>query len=186
VVTVFGDDPALDVDNVNMRIRAWMAARGLAVARVLRVETGVLPMPWRPSADALRTSPPLVAGYRGGWFHPATGYSVPVAVRLALHVAAHADAPATAFGPAFEALVGEQAGQARFAYLLNDLLFHAAAPTARWKVFHHFYALPDDTILRFYGLALTAADKRRMFLRRPPPGVSWVRAMRAFAAWGFR
>ena len=31
---------------------------------------------------------PLVAGYRGGWFHPATGYSVPPALRLACHLSA--------------------------------------------------------------------------------------------------
>lgn len=181
--TYFSNDPTLDVAEVRARVLAWLAARGLGVRKVLREEHGVLPMPWRPAGPITRV-PPLVGGYRGGWFHPATGYSVPVAVRLAVHVAAHL--PDDVFGSAFDTLADEQEAQARFAYLLNELLFVAAEPNLRWKVFRHFYELPDDLTLRFFALNLTSADKRRMFLRRPPPGVSFWRAMKILPGWGLR
>ena len=45
---------------------------------------------------------PLVAGYQGGWFHPATGYSLPAAARLAALVG---ELPAErVFGPELDAL----------------------------------------------------------------------------------
>lgn len=178
--TYFANSPDLDVAAIRERVLAWLAAKKIGVQSILREEHGVLPMPWR-QAPVLR-QPPLVGGYRGGWFHPATGYSVPVALRLALHVAAHWPA---VFGPAYDALADEHEGQARFAHLLNDLLFNAAKPELRWMIFRHFYELPDDLTLRFYSATLTAGDKRKMFLRRPPPGVSFLKAMARFSAWGF-
>lgn len=181
--TYFANEPGLDVADVRGRVLDWLKARGLGVTKVWREEHGVLPMPWRPAGPIPRIAP-LVAGYRGGWFHPATGYSVPVAVRLAQHVAARA--PEDVFGPDFDALAEEQESQARFAHLLNELLFVAAEPNLRWKVFRHFYELPDDLTLRFYGMTLTGADKRRMFLRKPPPGVSFWKAMKILPGWGLR
>ncbi len=181
--TYFSNGPELDRAAVRARVLAYLAARDLPVRAVLREEHGVLPMPWR-SVGPIQRVPPLVAGYRGGWFHPATGYSVPVALRLALHVAEHG--PAATFGPAFDQLADEQERQTHFAHLLNELLFKAAEPNLRWKVFRHFYELPDDLTLRFYALTLTAADKRRMFLRKPPPGVSFLKAMKILPGWTFR
>lgn len=178
--TYFTNGPELDTDRVRDRVLAYCAARGLRVAAIERQEAGVLPMPWR-SAGPIARSPPLVAGFQGGWFHPATGYSVPVALRLALHVAEHA--PDDVFGPAYRALAADQERQAHFAHLLNELLFTAAEPEQRWRVFEHFYGLPDDLILRFYGLALSRADRARFFLRRPPRGVSFARAMKVLPAW---
>lgn len=181
--TYFANDPSLDRELVRERVLAYIAQRGLGVRTILREEHGVLPMPWK-SASRIQRHPPLVAGYRGGWFHPATGYSVPVALRVAEHVAEHRRTDV--FGAAFDALADEQERQARFAHLLNQLLFTATRPELRWKVFRHFYELPDDLTERFYGLTLTARDKRRMFLRRPPPGVSFLKAMTILPAWGVR
>lgn len=186
--TRFANTPDLDVPALRTEVALWLAQRGLRITRVLREESGVLPMPWR-AAGPIPRQPPLVGGYRGGWFHPATGYSVPVALRLACFVAARAAAPEAIFGTdleAFDALAAGHETQARFGHLLNELLFHAAQPEQRWKVFRHFYELEDELVLRFYGAELTPSDRRRMFLRRPPPGVSFLKAMAIFAAWGFR
>lgn len=181
--TRFTNGPELDEAAMTREVFAYIQRRGWRVREVVRTERGVLPMPWRPAGPIPRVAP-LVAGYRGGWFHPATGYSVPVAVRLAAFVA-EKGARAT-FGRDFDALATEQEQQSRFAYLLNELLFEAADPDSRWKVFRHFYALPDELVLRFYGLTLSASDKRKMFLRKPPPGVNFLKAMRILPAWGLR
>lgn len=181
--TYFANDPALDIAAVRARVMAYLEARGMKVASVLREEHGVLPMPWRAAGPVSRKNP-LVAGYRGGWFHPATGYSVPVALRLACFIAQRE--PEAVFGPDFDALADTHEKEARFGHLLNELLFTATTPDQRWKVFRHFYELPDDVTLRFYGMELTAADKRKMFLRRPPPGVNFLKAMRILPSWGLR
>ncbi len=181
--TRFTNSDHLDEAALEREVLAYIARRGWRVREVIRKERGVLPMPWRAAGPIPRTAP-LVAGYRGGWFHPATGYSVPIALRLALFVASQR--PDTLFGHAFDRLAAEQEQQSRFAFLLNELLFDAADPDSRWKVFRHFYELPDELVLRFYSLTLSPSDKRKMFLRRPPPGVSFLKAMRILPAWGLR
>ena len=60
----------------------YAQAQGLGRCSVVREEEGVLPLPWSSALPA-PNDPPLVAGYAGGLFHPITGYSLPVAVRLA-------------------------------------------------------------------------------------------------------
>jgi lycopene beta-cyclase len=141
---------------------------------VVREEVGVLPMPWtQPRSSALAS--PLRAGYQGGFFHPATGYSFPCAVRLACHVAAHVHGDV--LGRELDALVREHRAQARYAYALNRLLFHCFAPDAMWNVFARFYRLPEPLIHRFYALALSRLDRARILVGRPPRGLSLTHAV---------
>jgi lycopene beta-cyclase len=130
-------------------------------------------MPWS-SPQVFDTASPLRAGYAGGYFHPATGYSLPVALRLALHLAEHA--PERAFGPEFAQLLRRHQSQARYAQELNRLLFHCFAPEEMWNVFARFYTLPPSVIARFYALALTRVDRARILWGRPPRGFSLTHA----------
>lgn len=178
--TYFSDSPALDHDTLKARVHQYARGHGFEVARVLREETGVLPMPWsgplpRPSAS------PLAAGYQGGWFHPATGYSLPVAVRLAERVASVP--PGAALGRHLLDLARRHRGQVRYARVLNWLLFCAYPPSERWHVLARFYRLPEPTIQRFYALQMTTTDRARLLLGRPPRGFSvrlaWARLQAA-------
>jgi lycopene beta-cyclase len=166
--TVFSRSPRLDVPALTASVLDY-AKRFGEVERVVRTEQGVLPMPWSSDMAAPMRSP-LVAGYQGGFFHPATGYSLPVALRLACHVAAHA--PERVFGEALARLVADHRSQARYAEHLNALLFHAFAPADMWNVFARFYHLPDALIERFYALQLTAFDRARIVIGKPPRGFS--------------
>ena len=170
--TCFSRSPLLDLDATRSEIDAY-AQRFGAVGECLREETGVLPMPWT-NPLAFDTCSPLRAGYAGGYFHPATGYSLPVALRLALHLAEHA--PERAFGPEFAQLLRRHKGQARYAQELNRLLFHCFAPEEMWNVFARFYTLPPAVIARFYALELTRVDRARILLGRPPRGFSLTHA----------
>ncbi len=167
--TYYADDRALDVEAIRAGIRAYAERLGLEVLGVAREEIGALPLPLKhafaPSFDA-----PLVAGYRGGFFHPTTGYSFPVAVRLAQHVAT--TEPDALFGPGYRALVDRHGRQVRFGLLLNRLLFGATPEANRRDVLERFHRLPDATIRRFYALETTAADRARVVCGRPPKGVS--------------
>jgi lycopene beta-cyclase len=174
--TYYSDTAALDRDQLRARVLRYAEDQGLEVREVLREETGVLPVPW---AAPERRPPggPLRAGYAGGFFHPTTGYSLPVAARLAERLAA---VPPEEAPTAARALAKEHEGRARFCRLLNWLLFRAYPADQRFHVLERFYGLPEATIARFYALELTMGDRARLLLGRPPAGLS-LRA--AFSRW---
>jgi lycopene beta-cyclase len=170
--TYFSDTPDLDREAIHGEIRAYAAAHGHAVAEVVREERGILPLPWQGPAGR-EDGPgqgPLQAGYQGGWFHPVTGYSFPLAVRLAQYIA---ETPvAEVLGRALTRLARDHRKQARYGYRLNKMLFRWFPPPQRYNVLERFYRLPEPTIRRFYALTLTAGDRARILLGRPPRGMS--------------
>lgn len=166
--TRFSRDPALDSARLERGCLQFAAAAGLTVARVVRTERGVLPMPWDGPVEA--PSRPLRAGYQGGWFHPATGYSFPIAARLASFIAARP--PSQVIGAELHALWRAQLRQIRFCYLLNRLVFQWFAEGEEWHAFERFYRLPEPVIRRFYALKTSAADRARILIGRPPRGLS--------------
>jgi lycopene beta-cyclase len=174
--TYFSDDPRLDRARLEAEIIAYAAKNGFDVEHVTRAELGVLPLPTR-LAPSLNPAPrgPLVAGYQGGWFHPVTGYSFPVGVRVASAVAA-AD-PNLLREQVWPRLVREQRSQLRYCLLLNRLFFGAYAPEARRNVIERFYRLPPDAVRRFYAMRLTHLDRARILCGRPPRGLSLERAL---------
>ena len=117
---------------------------------------------------------PLRLGYGGGWFHPTTGYSLPIATRLA-HAVATSEPSALAH--TLERLGAEHARQARYCVLLNRLMFGAFGLEQQRNVLERFYRLPEATIERFYALALTPADQLRILCGRPPRGLSLKRVL---------
>ena len=172
--TVYADTPDLDLDAMERRVLDHVAARGASVARVLRRESGVLPLPLADQPrDPGAGAGPLRIGYRGAFFHPVTGYSLPLAVRVA-RALANAATP-TEMSDALAALSDSLAGQRRFGLLLNRLLFRALPPSERWTALARFYRLPEATIARFYASRATLLDRARLLLGRPPAGVSWRR-----------
>ena len=174
--TVYGDTPALDIADCESRVWTYVQNGGAAIESVVRREIGVLPLPLASPPVGPADSGVVAIGYRGGFFHPVTGYSLPLAARVAIAIA---KAP----GPAGVAeAVADTArslrGQQRFQRFLNRLLFQAMAPTARWHALDRFYRLPDATIARFYASRNTAWDRVRVLAGRPPRGVSLGRMLR--------
>lgn len=174
--TYFSDTPQLDHELLEGEILTYARQHGFAVKRVARRESGVLPLP-TSLASAARPAPdsPLLAGYQGGWFHPVTGYSFPLAARLASAVAS-TDA-CNLRERLWPALLREQRSQLRFAVLLNRLLFTAFAPEERHGAIERFYRLPTESVRRFYALGLTRNDRLRIVCGRPPRGFSLPRAL---------
>ena len=168
--TSFSDSPQLDVAGLRAGALAYAEANGLGGGRVVRDEQGVLPMPFRGQGPRPWRSGPLQAGYRGGWLHAATGYSFPIALRLAELVSRLE--PEELFGTELARLAADVRFQSRFAYRLNHLLFHWFLPEGRTGVFERFYRLPEATIERFYALRTTRGDRFRILVGRPPRGLS--------------
>jgi lycopene beta-cyclase len=176
--TRFSRSPALDVPAARAAVQAY-AASLVSVTRCLREERGILPMPWADASVVRTSASPLCAGYRGGYFHPATGYSLPAALRVATLIGTHATR--AVFGDEWRAFQRRHRAQVLYARQLNRLLFTGFAERDMWCVFERFYRLPEDLIARFYALSLSVPDRARVLLGRPPRGFSLSRALFAGA-----
>ena len=183
--TYYADSPRLDAPLLRQRIADYCRQQGWK-AEVLHEETGVLPVitggdfsAYRASLD---TSGVALAGARGGFVHPLTSYTLPIAVDNALAIAEAARTDLSLL-PKF---VADRArahwGRTSYYRLLGKMLFEAAKPEERYRVFERFYQLPEALIERFYAARSTPLDKIRILTGKPPVPVS--RAIKALLGKG--
>ncbi|MEM6654987.1 MAG: lycopene beta-cyclase CrtY [Planctomycetota bacterium] len=173
--TRFSREPACDDDRATRFIEARLGEAGVDSAEVVRTERGCLPMPYESGRTVGGAA--VAGGYAGAWYHAATGYSMPLAIRFAETVA-KADPRRVAEEIARAAAVDRP--RRAFARFLNRMLFCLVRPEHRWKVFRRFYrVLPEERIARFYGHRFTAADAARIVIGRPPSGLAPLRFFRS-------
>jgi lycopene beta-cyclase len=169
--TYYADSPVLDRGSLSGRLDQYCAAHGWG-GRISGGETGILPVITGGDFGAFQRSQRIdgvaAAGVRGGFVHPLTSYSLPFAVETALAIAAEADLT----GPQLAAMIEDRARrhwrQTRFYRRLGRMLFGAAPPEQRYRVFERFYRLPRPTIERFYAARATRLDRARILCGRPP------------------
>lgn len=169
--TYYADDPALDLSLLRGRIADYAAARGWRIEALLYEETGVLPVIargdfdlfWREGVDGLAR-----AGGRAGLVHPLTSYSVPDAVKFAMHLATLDNLSSEGLGRASHAWAQQHWRRGRFYRMLTGMLFGAAPPHERWRMMERFYRLPESLIERFYAGRSTTLDMARVLAGRPP------------------
>lgn len=179
--TYYSDGPDLDADAVRDRIAGYAAAQGWRVTAVTREERGALPVVMAGDFDRLWPADDGVAriGVRAGRFHATTGYSLPDAVRTAAALPALVDrADLAARLRADAAAVWRRQ---RFYRMLCAMLFRAAEPAERYRIFQRFYRLSPALIGRFYAGASSARDKLRLLSGRPPVPIG--RAIRAIGSF---
>ena len=167
--TYFNESPAFDPARSEGEIRAYARSRGWVISQVARAERGILAMPWSGRIERPGRGP-LRAGYRGGWYHPGTGYSFPVALRLAEFVASRPTH--RLFGPDLDRLARAHRRQAGFARFLNRLMFRWYPPERRRPIFERVYRMPPATVRRFYALGARLA--RSCALSRGPTATGLV------------
>jgi lycopene beta-cyclase len=168
--TYYSDSPALSQDQLRARILAYARRAGWRVQRVIREETGVLPITlagdfarfW-PREDRL---PRL--GLRAGLFHPTTGYALPEAVATAELVAERAPGDGTALAAALRTHAEARWRHGSYYRGLNRMLFLAGRPADRYRVLDRFYRLPAGLIARFYAGRLGVGDRIRLLAGSPP------------------
>ncbi len=177
--TYYSNGNEVQHDVLEKEVADYAADRGWKIARILRRETGILPIVLAGDIDALWRSNPNpdvpCAGLRAVLFNPTTGYSLPDAARVALMLAGVRDlrsAPvATLLREHSIALWHQRA----FYRLLNRLLFIAAEPEERLAVMNRFYKMPESLIRRFYASEVNYADKTRLLVGKPP--INFFRAV---------
>ena len=166
--TYYSDDADLDVPLVRERIAAYAAAQGWDVAATGREETGALAVVIAGDFDRLWPASDRTAriGARAGAFHATPGYSLPDAVRTA------AALPALVGDPNLPERLRDRAAASwrrqRFYRMLGAMLFRAAEPGERFRIFQRFYRLAPGLIARFYAGRSSASDKLRILSGRPP------------------
>lgn len=168
--TYYSDDAALDVAAIEDRIADYAAAQGWQVTEVLHQETGVLPVVIGGAFDALwpRADQVARAGVRAGLFHPVTGYSLADAVRFALHVARLPDLSGAALARSSRTYAQRHWRSGGYYRLLDTMLFRAAVPEQRYRIFERFYRLSEKLIGRFYAGRSSYYDRIRILCGRPP------------------
>lgn len=175
--TYYSDSPDLDVPALDARMVAHAASAGWHVEEVVHRESGVLPVVHGGDFDRFwpASDPVARAGVRAGLFHPMTGYSLPDAVAFALWLV---DQPLDGLATASRARAAAHWKAGGYYRLLGRMLFRAAAPDRRWRIFERFYRLRPDLVGRFYAGRSTWADRIRILCGRPPvPIRSAMRAM---------
>ena len=172
--TSYADDPTLDRASLGARISAYVRSRGWVVEAVAGEEEGVLPIALDGDIDAFWAEGPPVAraGLMAALFHPVTGYSLPDAVGLAREIAGAADLGSDSLRALTEARSKRLWRERGFYRLLNRMLFRAAEPRQRWRVFQRFYGLPEGVVRRFYAGGSTPLDRARILAGKPPVPVA--------------
>lgn len=171
--TYYSDSPELGVEAIAERVRVLATERGLFGIE-LRRECGVLPIliTGDPEQFWPKDDPVARLGLKGGFFHPTTGYSIGLALRLAEDLST---LPGKLMAPQLAAWSRAKFichwRNTRFFRLLNQMLFRAASPDRRDLVFEHFYRLPPERIARFYAAELTLVDQARILSGKPPVAI---------------
>ena len=182
--TYYSDTPDLDRDTLSARIAAYAGASGWQVIETTREEAGVLPVVAAGDFDRFwpANDPLARAGSRAALFHPLTSYSLPLAVRTALAIAALPDLSGPALASATRDMARRNWHKGRHDRMLARMLFAAALPERRWPILERFYRLPEPLIERFYASQGSAADRLRILAGKPP--VPIIAAMAALAGRG--
>lgn len=173
--TYYQDTPVLDRSALSARLDEYAKAHGWE-GELVDHETGVLPVitggDFKAYQKAHRAPGVAMAGARGGFVHPLTSYTVPIAVNVALAIAEDADLPADQLAAKLEAMARRHWRSTGFYRMLGKILFGAAAPADRYGVFQRFYRLPEPLIERFYAAKSTLADQARVLTGNPPVPIS--------------
>jgi lycopene beta-cyclase len=173
--TYYSDSPDLDLPVLRARIADYARAAGWRVESVAYEETGVLPVIaagdfaafWMAGGALAR------AGTRAALCHPLTSYSLPDAVRFALHlttpgVSGLDNLSGEALSGATHDWAAQHWREGRFYRMLSRMLFGAAEGPERWRMLARFYTLPEPLIERFYSGRSTLVDRARVLAGKPP------------------
>ena len=167
--TYYTNGPALDVPAIRRNIADYAAAQGWT-GTPGREEIGLLPilLGGDPNIFWSANDPVARLGLKGGFFHPTTGYSLPQAAANAIALAEQPDFHSAAIAAWTRGRFVDQWRTGGFYRLLNRMLFRAARPEERVKIFNHFYRLDDALVARFYAGQLTRFDQVRILSGKPP------------------
>ena len=184
--------------NLAEGVPAYLNQLGLANhdCTVVHEERGTLPIPlcsfnrWRgtaPKHAAKAEAQVIRVGFRAGYFHPTTGYSLPLALRSIdslckdIEVACQSNGasrpgvPAFFYAPNYEQFTRSCRSSWGVALIFNRFLLWGFRPDEAHNAFAYFYQLPLAFIQRFYRAELRLRDLKTILSRLPPRRFSLIR-----------
>jgi lycopene beta-cyclase len=183
--------------NLEDAVPAYLNHLGLANRQytVVHEERGTLPIPlcslnrWQgavPRHSEMAQAHVIKVGFRAGYFHPTTGYSLPLALRSIdslckdIESACQGNASVSPKDLAFYARNYDQFTRScrsswAVALIFNRFLLWGFRPDQAHNAFAYFYALPLEFIRRFYRAELRLRDLKPMLSRLPPRRFQLIR-----------
>ncbi len=181
--TYYSDRPDHDSRRHRQRLAEYADNNGWKVERILREETGVLPVVMGGDLDSYWASGSgrvAKAGARGGFFQPVTSYSLPDAVRTAIFIAQQQDLDGDRLHMVMKQRAEQHWENGKYYRMLNRMMFRASPPAERYKILERFYRLDPGLISRFYAGRSSFMDKLRIVSGKPPvPIIKAIRAIRS-------
>ncbi len=173
--TYYADDPKMDRSALSSRIDSYCRQNGWESDAIIGNESGFLPVftggDFKAYQNDVRIPGVAMAGARGGFVHPLTSYTMPIAVDNALAIADEADLTGQQLAALMEVRARRHWSKTGYFRLLARFLFFAADPEKRVKVFQRFYGLRPGLIERFYSARSHAFDKFRVLWGNPPVSI---------------
>ena len=173
--TYYADTADLDSAACHIRIAEYAADRGWEIDTVLSEEKGQLPVLHGGDFDAFWKANPGVdarAGARAALIQPITSYSLPMAVRTAIMIAAMPQINQDSLDKKMRNLATEHWKNGKFYRMLCAMMFKAAQPEKRYRTLQHTYAKDEELIKRFYAGETTMLDKIALLSGKPPVPIS--------------
>ena len=175
--TYYSNDLTLDVPALTDRIARCAEDQGWQIEEVVHQESGILPVVHGGDFDRFWPADDSIAraGVRAAMFHPMTGYSLPDAISTALWLT---DKSLEGLSVTTRARAEAHWKAGGYYRLLGKMLFRAAEPEQRWRIFERFYRLNPHLVGRFYAGRSSWTDRIRILCGRPPvPIRSAMRAL---------
>ncbi|MEM6857996.1 MAG: lycopene beta-cyclase CrtY [Pseudomonadota bacterium] len=173
--TYYADDPKLDRAALSGRIDQYARDKGWLNGTPVGHETGVLPVltggDFGAYQDEMRIPGVAAIGARGGFIHPLTSYTMPIAMGNALAIADEADLSAPQMAALLEARARRHWQSTGYYRLLTRFLFSACDPDKRFVILQRFYGLRQRLIERFYAARSPLRDRARVLWGKPPVSI---------------
>lgn len=170
--TRYSNSPEIEGDEFETEIYQYCAKMKWRIKKVSRIEKAALPIPLHPMKFQMQEDLAISVGVRGGYFHLTTGYSLPQALEVAEIISnefkKNPDLTQFFLHSRLRSFYKQGESQSRFFGLLNRMLFLAAIPEERWRIFSRFYRFQEQLIFRFYRGKLKKRHQLRILVGRPP------------------
>ncbi len=167
----FSTRPEINLATMRRRISDYVLLKGWHADRVLREESGVLPVVMGGDLEnywASGSGRTAKAGTRGCFFHNVTCNSLPDAVRLAIFVAGQSDLDGDRLNMLLRQRAQDHWKDSKFYRILNRIMFRAAAGDERYKIWQRLFSQKPGLIERFFAGNTTGGDKARILTGKPP------------------
>ena len=169
--TYYSNGGDLDIAACHERIACYASEQGWEIAEIIRSEAGRLPVLYGGDFDGfweMHDGVEARAGARAALVHPVTSYSLPMAVRTAMLIAAMPEVSQSKLDKSLHEHAAKHWRESRFYHMLCAMMFQAAKPARRYLTLEHTYAKDEKLIERFYAGKTTKLDQAALLFGRPP------------------